>query len=199
MPIHLDGSSKILMVTEHKMKIVLASASPRRSEILKQVGFDFTVRISSYDEDMSLNLIPEELVKTLAKNKASHTEIYDDEVLIACDTVVSLDKVMGKPKDENDAFDMLKNLSGKVHSVFSGVCLKSKTKEEVFAVETKIEFYQISDKEIKDYIKTGEPMDKAGSYAVQGLGALFVKKIDGDYFNVVGLPIASLAKKLKEF
>lgn len=181
------------------MKIVLASASPRRSEILKQVGFDFTVRISSYDEDMSLNLIPEELVKTLAKNKASHTEIYDDEVLIACDTVVSLDKVMGKPKDENDAFDMLKNLSGKVHSVFSGVCLKSKTKEEVFAVETKIEFYQISDKEIKDYIKTGEPMDKAGSYAVQGLGALFVKKIDGDYFNVVGLPIASLAKKLKEF
>ena len=119
-------------------------------------------------------------------------------LVIGVDTVVAIDgKILGKPKNEKDAFFMLKNLSGKEHSVFTGVTVIKNDKEVTFSVQTKVKFFELDDREIEDYISSGEPFDKAGAYGIQGKGSLFVEKIDGDYFNVVGLPISRLARQLK--
>lgn len=181
-------------------QIILASASPRRSDILKTCGFMFDVLVPNVDESQIKTKEPKDLVCALAKLKADSIAVNENQVLISADTVVALDGVIyGKPKDEKDAFDILKKLSGQNHKVFTGVFIKSKDKEKSFFVESDICFYELSDKEILDYIATGEPLDKAGAYGIQGRAGLFVKEVKGDYFNIVGLPIARLNQELKSF
>ena len=181
------------------MKLVLASKSPRRSEILKNAGIDFTVRVADADETIPDGTKPEDAVVFLAARKAMAVKREPDEVVLGADTVVVLDdKILGKPKDRNDAFNMIKMLSGRVHSVFTGVCAIGDGISLTFAEETKVEFYPLSDKEINDYINTNEPYDKAGAYGIQGLASKFIRGIQGDYFNVVGLPVSSVYKKIIE-
>ncbi len=182
------------------MNVVLASASPRRKMILENAGFDVTVRVSEADETLPDGISPEKAVEYLAKVKANAVEKNKDELIIAADTVVVLDgKILGKPGDENEARKMLSSLSGRRHTVFTGVCIIYNEKEEIFSDRTEVEFYFLSDEEISEYIKTGEPMDKAGAYGIQGRGSLFVKGIEGDFFNVMGLPVALINRKLRDF
>lgn len=179
------------------MKLVLASKSPRRSEILTNAGIDFTVRVADADETIADGINPEDAVVILAARKAKAVERAEDEIVIGADTVVVLDgKILGKPRDHEDAFNMLKSLSGRTHSVFTGVCAMSDKGSITFAEETKVEFYQLTDDEINTYIDTKECDDKAGAYGIQGLASKFIKGIIGDYFNVVGLPISSVYKKI---
>ncbi len=192
------------------MKIVLASASPRRAELLKNIGLEFSVRPDDSEEISTPGLDPAETVKELARNKASNVAgkirnaggLGDEEVLvIGADTVVVLSgEILGKPKDEADAERTLRRLSGNRHEVYTGVSvIDTFSGREVCDHEaTVVEFRDISDEEIAAYIRTGEPMDKAGAYGIQNLGALFVKRIEGDYFNVVGLPLCKLGMILKK-
>lgn len=169
--------------------IILASKSPRRRELLSLITKDFEVRAADVDETLPDGIAPEEAVQYLSKIKAEPFRSTTDTV-IGADTVVAIDgRILGKPKDEQDAFDMLRMLSGRVHSVFTGVTILKGNDTDTFFSETKVEFSELSDKQLWDYIKTGDPMDKAGAYGIQNGGALFVKKIDGDYPNVVGLPV----------
>ncbi len=179
------------------MKLVLASKSPRRSEILKNAGIDFTVRVADADETIPDGTKPQDAVVFLAARKALAVPRSDDEVVLGADTVVVLDdKILGKPKDKNDAYNMIKSLSGRVHSVFTGVFAIGNGVSVSFAEETKVEFYPLTDDEINEYINTSEPYDKAGAYGIQGLASKFIRGIEGDYFNVVGLPISGVYKKI---
>lgn len=179
------------------MKLVLASKSPRRSEILKNAGIDFTVRVADADEAIPTGTSPEDAVVFLAARKALAVERTEDETVLGADTVVVLDgEILGKPKGRGDAFNMLKSLSGRVHSVFTGVCAIGNGLSMTFAEETKVEFYKLTDEEIYTYIDTGEPYDKAGAYGIQGLASKFIRGIEGDYFNVVGLPISAIYQKI---
>lgn len=184
------------------MKILLASGSPRRRELIKLVSDDVRICPSGCEENVPEGLNAEETVKYLSrlkgldvKNKAT-----DGEITVSADTVVCLDeKILGKPRDEKDAFSMLSLLSGKTHAVFTGVTLIKGEQIKTFCEKSLVTFYELSSEEIDDYIKTGEPLDKAGAYGIQGAGALLVKKIDGDYFNIVGLPVAKLKRELLSF
>lgn len=179
------------------MKLVLASKSPRRSEILKNAGVDFTVRVADADETIPEGTSPEDAVVFLAARKALAVERAEDETVLGADTVVVLDgEILGKPKDREDAFNMIKKLSGRVHSVFTGVCAIGNGISMTFAEETKVEFYNLADDEINTYINTAEPYDKAGAYGIQGLASKFIRGIEGDYFNVVGLPMSSIYQKI---
>ena len=179
------------------MKLVLASKSPRRSEILKNAGIDFTVRVADADETIPDGTKPEDAVVFLAARKALAVERADDETVLGADTIVVLDdKILGKPKDREDAYNMIKSLSGRVHSVFTGVCAVGNGISLTFAEETKVEFYPLTEDEINEYISTDEPYDKAGAYGIQGLASKFISGIQGDYFNVVGLPVSSVYKKI---
>lgn len=181
------------------MKLILASNSPRRAEILTQGGFLFEKRIADTDEALPADLSPAAAVETLAQRKGRAVFRAADEVVLAADTVVALDnRILGKPKDENDAKAMLRALSGRTHSVFTGVYITDGEREFLFHTETRVTFYPLTDAEVAAYVQSGEPMDKAGAYGIQGRGALFVEKIDGDYLNVVGLPLAKSARILKE-
>ena len=181
------------------MKLVLASKSPRRSEILKNAGIDFTVRVADADETIPDGTKPEDAVVFLAARKALAVEKNDDETVLGADTIVVLDdKILGKPKDKEDAYNMIKSLSGRVHSVFTGVCAIGNGISMTFAEETKVEFYPLTEDEINEYINTDEPYDKAGAYGIQGLASKFIRGIQGDYFNVVGLPVSSVYKKIIE-
>ena len=181
------------------MKLVLASKSPRRSEILKNAGIDFTVRVADADETIPEGTKPEDAVVFLAARKAMAVPRENDEVVLGADTVVVLDDmILGKPKDKDDAFNMIKRLSGRVHSVFTGVCAIGDGISLTFAEETKVEFYPLTEDEINEYISTDEPYDKAGAYGIQGLASKFISGIQGDYFNVVGLPVCRLATLLAE-
>lgn len=178
------------------MKLVLASKSPRRSEILKSAGFDFTVRVADADETIPDGTKPQDAVVFLAARKAMAVERAEDETVLGADTIVVLDdKILGKPKDREDAFNMIKSLSGRIHSVFTGVCIIGNGKSMTFAEETQVEFLPLTDEEIHAYINTNEPYDKAGAYGIQGMASKFVKRINGDYFNVVGLPISAIYEK----
>ena len=181
------------------MKLILASNSPRRAEILTKGGFSFEKRVADTDETLPANLSPAAAVETLAQRKGHAVFRAADEVLLAADTVVALDnRILGKPKDENDAKAMLRALAGRTHSVFTGVYITDGEREFLFHAETRVTFYPLTDAEVAAYVQSGEPMDKAGAYGIQGRGALFVEKIDGDYLNVVGLPLAKTARILKE-
>lgn len=182
------------------MKLILASASPRRREILKNAGFEFEVKTSEADETLPEGISPEEAVQYLAKIKNEVIEADKNTTVISADTIVVCDgRILGKPKDETDAFNMLRTLSGREHFVYTGVCIRKGEKKTVFFEKTAVYFYELSDREISDYIATDEPTDKAGAYGIQGKGAVLVRKIDGDYFNVVGLPIARLVRELHRF
>lgn len=188
--------------------LILASSSPRRAAILKQLGLRFTVVPSSFPEESVEPVSPEQLVTTLALNKAKQVagtlahETLSGGLVIGADTVVVLDgKILGKPADTNEAVAMLAMLSGRVHSVFTGLALVSapEFRTRVAHTETRVYFRDLSPREIQAYVATGEPFDKAGAYGIQGKGAALVEKIDGCYFNVVGLPISQLVMMLHEF
>ncbi len=177
--------------------MILASQSPRRRELLSLITEDFRIIPAKGEEILTEKILPENAVLALSEQKAD--EIFAEnkgEIIVAADTIVAIDgKILGKPRDEADAFSMLKTLSGRAHEVFTGVCVIFPNSEKKrFFEETKVEFYPLSDGEIAEYIKTGEPMDKAGAYGIQGKGALLVKRIDGDYYNVMGLPVARLSR-----
>ena len=183
------------------MAMILASQSPRRRELLGQMGFSFTVRPARGEELPHPELTPAQLVEELARQKALEVsaEAEADDVVVAADTVVAIDgKVLGKPHDKVHAAEMLSALSGREHTVYTGVAVK---RGETLLVEheaTQVRFRPLTEREIDLYIQTGEPMDKAGSYGIQGYGALLVEGIRGDYFNVVGLPICRLGRMLAQ-
>ena len=177
--------------------IVLASKSPRRQELLKYITNDFEIKSADVDETLPKGISPSQAVLYLSTIKAEPFR-NDDDIVIGADTVVALGKkILGKPHSDDEARKMLKMLSGKTHSVFTGVTLIFGQTSTSFAVETKVKFYNLTDDEIESYIKTGEPNDKAGAYGIQGYGSLFVEEIKGDYFNVVGLPVSRLNRELK--
>lgn len=184
------------------MRIILASGSPRRKELMEMLGFkDMEIIPAKGEEKIDPSLAPAELVEALAVQKASEVaeKRNKDDLIIGADTVVFHNgRVMGKPHSEKEAIDMLRELSGNVHEVYTGVCLirdgRIRAKHEM----SRVHFRKLTEAEIWAYIKTGEPMDKAGAYGAQGLGALLVKGIEGDFFNVMGLPVCMLGEMLKE-
>lgn len=179
--------------------IILASKSPRRKELLSFITTDFAVKSADVDETLPQGISPDKAVEYLSKIKAEPFK-NENDIVIGADTVVALDgKILGKPRDDADAFATLKMLSGREHSVFTGVSVIKGEKIETFSVQTKVKMFELTDEEIEEYIATDEPFDKAGSYGIQGKGSLLVEKIDGDYFNVVGLPISRLNRVLKLF
>ncbi|HEX3038004.1 MAG TPA: Maf family protein [Oscillospiraceae bacterium] len=181
--------------------LLLASASPRRRELLTQIGLQFTVIPSNVDETVAPGTPPEQMVAQLARKKAlSILESYPQDTVLAADTVVAFEsRVLGKPKSEEDAKAMLHLLSGRQHTVYTGFCICHGNEIHCEVQQTLVEFYPLSDFEIDDYVQTGEPMDKAGAYGIQGRGALLVKKIDGDFYNVMGLPIGRINRILCNF
>jgi len=183
-------------------KIVLASKSPRRKELMKIICDSFLIMPDNSSEDADESLMPGDYVMKLATDKCLNVSknYPDDYIVIGADTVVVKDnQIIGKPSSEEDACRMLKMLSGSVHFVYTGVCvsMKSISKTISFFEKTDVYFNEISNSEILNYVKTGEPMDKAGAYGIQEKGALFVRETVGDYNNVVGLPVAKLYKILK--
>jgi septum formation protein len=182
--------------------IILASKSPRRSQLLKEAGFQFKVRSKEVDESYSKKLTPEEVPLYLAEKKANACRSFlkKGHILIAADTIVAKgDKIYEKPKDKADALRILKKLSGKSHKVITGVCLLSKKKQLSFIDVAKVTFEPISMEEIKFYIDKYQPYDKAGAYAIQEwIGLCKISKIKGTYSNIMGLPINKVYEKLKE-
>ena len=182
--------------------IILASASPRRRELLKLICEDFKSVSPDVDETVPAQVEILERPQFLAVKKAMHVcgELSEKAVVIGCDTGVFIDdEMLGKPKDEEEAFSMLKKLQGKDHLVVTGCCIADGTHKREFSVTSRVFFYPLSDEDIRDYIATGEPMDKAGAYGIQGKGSLLIEKIQGDYFNIVGLPLSALTRELKAF
>ena len=187
------------------MRFILASASPRRREILENISLDFEIIADESEEIMIEGEKPYDTVKRLAmqkaKNIAAGIESGENTIVIGADTVVSIDgKILGKPNDEIEAKDMLLTLSGRINTVYTGLALieTQSGKEVSDFVSTGVKFRNLSEKEIENYIRSGEPMDKAGAYGIQKIGGLFVESINGDYFNVVGLPLCRLGEILSE-
>lgn len=185
-------------------EIILASASPRRRQLMEQVGICFKVLPSS-GEEIIRGSNPSETVKLLSADKASevserlNADGITDRLVIGADTVVALDgRILGKPCSEENAFEMIKGIQGRSHSVITGVTVIYRGKTVSFAEETKVFVYPMSDDEITEYIARGESMDKAGAYGIQGYFARYVRKINGDYNNVVGLPVARLLHEIKK-
>ena len=185
------------------MKIILASQSPRRKELLERMGIqDFETISPNVDESAFHGLPPEELVRRLSAEKAAAVagKVGEDAIVIAADTVVALEgAVLGKPADELDAFKMLSALSGVRHQVYTGVTVCRGGEKQTAHEVTDVTFRELSEREIEDYISTGEPMYKAGAYGIQGYGALLIQGISGDYYNVMGLPVCRLSGMLARF
>ena len=183
--------------------IVLASASPRRQQLLQQIGLSFHVHPSKYEEDMTLDLPPSRLAMFLSRGKAEEVAIqYHDALIIAADTfIVFRGKILGKPHTRENAQHMLQAINGRMHKVITGfTIIDTKTKKTISrAVSTKIYVKKLSHKEINHYIEKDNILEFAGSYAIQKMGVLLIQKIEGDYFNVVGLPLFSLVKELSHF
>lgn len=184
------------------MRIILASQSPRRQELLKNLGFtDFEIIPAKGEEQIIAGLLPEEEVCAIALGKAREVALQcgNDSLIIAADTLVFLDgKPLGKPKDKNDAVRMLKALSGRAHTVMTGVAVIYNGHETAEYESTKVFFRDMTDAEIVRYVESGEPMDKAGSYGIQQFGSVFIPRIEGDYFNVMGLPVCRLYSMLEK-
>ena len=199
--------NKILYVKNRKI-LVLASASPRRRELLERAGASFKIIKSDFKENLKQNLPPLKLVRKLALGKAenvarklSSNKTSHQFIILAADTIVVLkNKILGKPKDKLTSFKMLKGLSGKAHKVITAyVILDLSTRKKIIkSVESRVVFRKLKDSEIVSYIKTKEPQGKAGGYAVQGKGARLIERIEGDYFNIVGLPIFEVLGDLKK-
>ncbi len=183
--------------------IILASASPRRKELLQKLGLKFDVDPSSYEERIDPELPPRELAKSLSLEKAKAVaRNRKNALIIAADTLIVFEgRVLGKPGTEAEACQMLKKLSGKSHTVITGFTIVDTESNTTLskAIETKVYLRRLSSEEIRAYVRTKEPLDKAGAYAIQGLGSIIVDRIEGDHFNVIGLPLSALAESLKEF
>ena len=179
--------------------LVLASASPRRQELIRLIDEDIIICPSDADESFSADTPAESVPEILAVRKAAEVaKKYPNDTVIGSDTSVIIDnEILGKPKDKDDAVRMLKLLSGKTHKVITGCAIFKDGKSVSFSETTEVTFYPLSDSDIEAYIVTNEPFDKAGAYGIQGKGSLLIKGINGDYFNVVGLPVAKLNKVLK--
>ena len=182
-------------------KIVLASGSPRRQELLRRMGItDFTVRVPEVEESFPAGLTPEETVCYISREKSQAVEAAEDEIVITADTMVFLDdQRLGKPQDEADALRMLTALQGRRHTVCTGVTVRQGDRVLTESEATGVIFRPAEESELRAYIATGEPMDKAGSYGVQGKGALLVERLEGDFFNVMGLPVLRLSRMLAQF
>jgi septum formation protein len=192
------------MLPDNNVKtIILASASPRRKELLQRIGLKFKVDPSNYEENISSELEPHELAKSLSLEKAKLVaEKHMNALVIAADTFIVFEgKILGKPRTETEAKEMLEIISGRQHSVITGFTIIDAASNKALskAVETKVYIRKLSSNEIDAYVESKEPLDKAGAYAIQGLGSVIVEKIEGDYFNVIGLPLSALAETLKEF
>lgn len=180
--------------------LILASSSPRRQELLQQVNIPFQIRKPLFDESVIQTTDPRQRVKELAAAKGKAVSLQENEVILSSDTVVSFKgKIFEKPHTKTEALEMLTALSGNTHDVFTGVMIRSKEKECVFAERTEVEFWPLAKETMDWYISTEEPYDKAGAYGIQSLGAMFVKQIVGDYYNVVGLPLSRVVKELSDF
>lgn len=182
-------------------RFIVASASPRRREILENAGYTFEIIPSDADETLEDGLSPEDAVCELSRRKAlSVLRDNPDAVVFGCDTVVALDgQILGKPENDEDAKRMLRTLSGRRHTVSTGVCIADGNKIKTFFNTTEVEFYPLSEETVESYVGTGECSDKAGAYGIQGYGRVLVKEIKGDYFSVMGLPVSETARVLKEF
>ncbi len=189
-------------------EFVLASASPRRKELLEKMGLQFSIVVSEADEsavsrDIPVNLYVQELALLKASATAKMLLRNKKALIIAADTIVTLDgEILGKPDGEDGAKKMLSSLSGRTHEVYTGYCVMriSDGKTVCNSIKTEVKFKTLTERKIRSYIESGEPMDKAGAYGIQGLGSMLIEKINGDYFNVVGLPVSALADTLeKEF
>jgi septum formation protein len=182
-----------------KPPIVLASASPRRQELLKTSGIEFVVRPADIVEVPLPGEMPRAFAERMALEKAHAARQSADEIILTADTVVAIaDEILGKPEDTDDAVRMLRRLSNKTHSVITGVCLSGRNFEDVLSETTTVEFSAINQAEAREYVATGEPMDKAGAYAIQGGAAKWITKVEGDYSNVVGLPLELVKKMLRQ-
>jgi septum formation protein len=184
-------------------KIILASASPRRKEILRITGLRFAVCASVYKEEITLPLTPRKLARHLSRKKAEAVaHKYKNAIIIAADTfIVFKNRLLGKPRTDKEAETMLRMLAGKAHSVITGFTIIDTGSNKILSrsVETKVYFKKSGREEITAYVRSKEPLDKAGAYAIQGLGAVLIEKIDGDFFNVMGLPLCALTESLKKF
>jgi len=191
----------MLLETLRQYNIILASASPRRAQLLKEMGLEFEVKPKHVDEIIPKNLSPKEIAEYLSKLKAdafSEKEIGVKTLIITADTIVALkQEILGKPVDRLDAVQILKKLSGKSHKVITGVTLRSLLKQRTFSVKTEVDFKNLTDKEIDYYINAYKPYDKAGAYGIQEwIGHAAIEKINGSYFNVMGLPTHKLYEEL---
>lgn len=179
--------------------VVLASQSPRRAELLRQAGIEFIVRAANVDESVKPGEMPEDYVKRIAQQKAVSIQA-DDDIVLAADTVVVLDgEILGKPKDVADAIRMLEALCDRKHEVITGICLRRGKSITVDWAVTLVWMMPVSHEEIEAYVDTGEPMDKAGAYGIQGRASKYIQRIDGSYTNVVGLPIETVYKHLRKW
>lgn len=180
--------------------LILASSSPRRKELLENLKLPFEVFSSDVDESYNPELTPEEIVMELALRKAKFVaEKHPSAYVIGSDTVVVADgQVLGKPENTDEAVSTLKSLSGRTHAVYTGVSIFTPTEHIEFYEKTDVVFWDLTDDEINGYVATGEPFDKAGAYGIQGFGSMLVKKINGDYFSVVGLPVSKTVRMLKK-
>lgn len=178
--------------------IILASASPRRKELLSLICDNFKIIPADIDESLDGSVDLYDIPEYLARQKAAAVyKTHPNDIVIGCDTGVFVkNQMIGKPKSEKAAVEILKLLSGKTHKVITGCAILGKGEPISFSKVTEVEFYKLSDEEILEYVETGEPMDKAGAYGIQGKGGVFIKQIKGDYFNVVGLPVAELKRRL---
>lgn len=182
-------------------KLILGSKSPRRKQLLEELHIPFDVRVGKFNEDTVTIDDPMRKAEHLAYLKAKNIPLKsNEEIILTADTIVSFkNTIFGKPKNKDEAFTMIKSLSGNTHNVITAVTLRSVEKEIVFSVKTEVEFWPLSIGQIKSYTLTKEPYDKAGAYGIQGLARLFIKRINGDYYNVVGLPISYVMQELFKF
>jgi septum formation protein len=178
--------------------LVLASRSPRRSELLRNAGIPFVVSAADVDETVRNGEIPEEYALRVAEEKANAVVAAPGDIVVGADTVVVIDgRILGKPADSEDAVRMLGLLQDRKHDVITAICIRKFNQVVRDWAATKVWFAAMSDDQIRDYVASGEPMDKAGAYAIQGLASKFIERIDGSYSNVVGLPVALLYKHLR--
>ncbi len=180
--------------------LILASQSPRRRELLQQAGISFIARPANVDETIRAGESPDAYVKRVAQEKATAVEASPADIVLGADTVVVIDgQILGKPRDPADALRMLEALSGREHAVLTGICLRRASETILDIAETRVWFLPLTQRELQEYVATGEPMDKAGAYAIQGLASKFVRRIEGSYANVVGLPVELVHQYLRRW
>ena len=193
---------ELVNMIEFDKKVILASASPRRQELIKLIFDSVEILPAECEETLPEGIGAREAVEYLSKikNEASSELTEKENLIVSADTVVSIDdEILGKPVDKEDARRMITLLSGKIHQVYTGVTLSLNGKVKTFSEKTDVEFFDLTEEEIEEYISSSEPYDKAGAYGIQGKAGLLVKGINGDYYNVVGFPIARLKREIQEF